>query len=299
MKAFVIFVILLIFTGSTFAQGTTWTPGENGFEFNCSVLEQVQAAIANSETKFLEIAELPLVRVNKIELSVERYLALILIVQFQNDADISLDLTDILGVAINTCNKSDTGNSDRTNNNSNSFNVTATGNANLRSCAGTTCEVVGQVSTGAVLKVIATDGDWYQVEHEGKTAFIASFLTARAPDNLISTDDPYLDPRTGCIVAFDIKRGNADLSIIITGNKRGNVVVDLYRPNESKALKVEGQLDKTFSDTGDPYIYQYYRYNIGWPVGIYGLEFTLNGQTSKVAWEIRDRADYNIYVVCN
>jgi hypothetical protein len=234
-------------------------------------------------------------------MTVERYIARMVVLSLQDDPDTALDMDAIFGPAIAACGddadaQTDTGTSSAS---GDTFNVTTTGNANLRSCAGTNCDLVGQIGAGQTLKVVGVEADWYEVEHEGGTAFIASFLVTRAPDNIIPTDEPYVDARTGCVIAFDIKRGDANMTLILAGDNRGDVVADLFRPNESVALKVEGQLDKTFIDTGDPYIHQYYRFNIGWPVGIYGLEITLNDETSKIAFEVEERADYNVFVLCD
>jgi hypothetical protein len=97
---------------------------------------------------------------------------------------------------------------------------------------------------------------------------------------------------------FDVNRGDADLYVIISGESRDEVIVDIFRPSENSPLRVEGQLDKTFIDSGDPYIHQYYRYNIGWPMGLYNLQIDYGGETTKVAWQMEERGSYRIYVQC-
>lgn len=178
------------------------------------------------------------------------------------------------------------------------FTVVVSGNSNLRSCANTTCSLAGQATAGQILEVIGEEADWYEVKTDDGSAFIASFLVTRGPDATIPVDEAYADSKTGCVIAFDIKRGNMDMNIILAGDSRGEVTVDLYRPKESAPLKVEGQLDKTFIDTGDPYIHQYYRYNLGWPKGLYNLEISRGSLTSKLAWELETTGDYNIFVYC-
>ncbi len=55
--------------------------------------------------------------------------------------------------------------------------VTSTSLVNLRSCANTTCEVVGQASPNEELLVISEEGDWYKVKLSGgEEAFIFSGL---------------------------------------------------------------------------------------------------------------------------
>ena len=60
--------------------------------------------------------------------------------------------------------------------------VTANPYANLRSCAATSCEIVGAAQHGEALTVIDDSGEWYEVQLEsGESAFIAGFLASRNP----------------------------------------------------------------------------------------------------------------------
>lgn len=301
MRVLFTLIFLLSITTAVFAQDETWTPGEDGVEFNCAAVAQVQNLLGDADADLFEVEEVPFARANNQVMTIERYVSRMVVLSLQRNPETSLDANTIFGAAITVCgDDADTEASTETSSASgDTFNVTVTGNANMRSCAGTNCDVVAQAAAGQTLKVVGVEADWYEVELEDGTAFIASFLVTRAPDNIIPTDEPYVDARTGCIIAFDIKRGDADMTLILAGDSRSDVVVDLFRPNESVALRVEGQLDKTFIDTGEPYIHQYYRFNIGWPVGIYGIEITLNGETSKIAYEVEERADYNVFVMCD
>jgi uncharacterized protein YraI len=183
------------------------------------------------------------------------------------------------------------------------FNVIVNGNVNLRSCGGTQCSTVGTAQNGSLLTVLGTeqasDGLWYQVRlDDGSTAFIAGWLTARGPDRVISTDDATNDPATGCIVAFDIKRGDQDLDVILAGDGMNDVIVDVFKPNQSQPVRVDAQLDKTFIDTGDPYIHQIYGWRENWPTGVYQIEVSRNGASSRLAWALERQGDYSIYVYC-
>jgi len=183
------------------------------------------------------------------------------------------------------------------------FSVIVNGNVNLRECAGTHCAVVGTATNGSVLTVLAaeqgTDGEWYLVRrNDGSTAYIASWLTTRGPDAMISTDEAYTDLATMCIVAFDIKRGNTDINVILAGDGRNQVIVDLFKPNQTTAVRVNAQYDKTFIDTGDPYIHQTYRWSEYWPTGVYQLEISRGGETTRLAWELERQGEYNIFVYC-
>ena len=55
------------------------------------------------------------------------------------------------------------------------------GTVNLRSGPGTSYGQVGAVAAGATLQVLGQSGDWHLVRHNGKDAFIASWLTHNSP----------------------------------------------------------------------------------------------------------------------
>ena len=60
--------------------------------------------------------------------------------------------------------------------------VTANPYANLRSCAATSCDIVGTAKHGEAITVINDTADWYEVQLEnGESAFIAGFLARENP----------------------------------------------------------------------------------------------------------------------
>jgi uncharacterized protein YraI len=182
------------------------------------------------------------------------------------------------------------------------FTVTANGNINMRSCAGTNCAVVGQAADGSTLTVLetetATEGEWYRVQSDGGEAWVAGWLTTRGPDTVIDISEPYMDLATGCMVAFDYSRGDPRLHVIITGAGMEDTEVDVFLPGQSQPLPVDAQYDKAFIDTGDLYIDQFYRWNVPWSPGLYQLEIRFDGQTSRLGWELDRQGDYAVYVVC-
>jgi hypothetical protein len=179
------------------------------------------------------------------------------------------------------------------------FNVVTTSNANLRTCAAATCDLAGQVSTGQVLSVIGEDGDWYQVTWENGTAYIASWLTARGPDVYVDLTEGYEDPKTGCQALLRLGRGDGNLDIAISGEKRDDVWVDVYRPNENTPVEVFAQYDKTFIDSDEPYIHQAYYWGTWWPTGTYQLELTLGDTSSMIAFDIPETGGHTLYVQCD
>lgn len=179
------------------------------------------------------------------------------------------------------------------------FNVVVNGNVNVRSCASTTCSIVGQATNGQVLPVLAEDGDWYEVQWESGTAFIASWLTTRGPDVYVDLTEGYLDPITGCSLFLRKNRGDTDLYLAISGERHSDVWVDVYRPNDTAPLDVAAQYDKTFIDTEEVYIQQTYYWGTWWPSGTYRVELTLDGKSSLIGFDFENGVEHLIYVYCD
>jgi uncharacterized protein YgiM (DUF1202 family) len=297
-----ILVILLLLVNTAYAQDTNWLAGGDGVEYNCDTFAEVSTAITdNDDQAVIDLGNEIIARLEDgDEISLNNFISSIVMSSLVQDNDAAITADDLFAVMTTTCNGDAEVEETSTVSSVDAFTVVVNGDVNLRACAGTQCEVLQVADSGSFLSVIGIDGDWYQVELEdGATAFIASNLTTRGPDAVISVDDFYTDPKTGCEVAFNMKRGDAAINLIISGEQRFDVLVDLYRPNETHALRVEGQLEKQFTDTDEPYIHQYYSWNVSWPLGVYQLEITLDGETSKIAWDLETRGDYNVFVMCD
>ena len=258
-KLYFLAAVILMGTVSVFAQD--WVESsDSGAEYNC---ELVSAIIE-------EYGDRPYARENG---AVQTFAEFHAICAAADDADTQTAATD--------------------------FKVTVNQNVNLREGAGTSFSRVGQAKAGEILEVVAEDGDWYEVKFERGTAFIAGWLTTRLPDVVIETNEPHAIMDLGCIVVPDSSRGNdMDISFVIAGERHDDVIVDLYRPNEENPLRVDRQLDKTFIDTGDVYILQVYRWNQWFPTGIYTIEVKLDRKSYKMAWNVTERAEYNVHVYC-
>ena len=166
------------------------------------------------------------------------------------------------------------------------FRVIPNNNLNLRACATTECDRVGQVQAGTELPVYAVEGDWYQVQVDGELVWVAGWLTTRAPDKLLETKEFYRDSNTGCDIVIAREAGSTrDLAVLRSGAYRREVQVNVFLPDSGDALRVQGRFDDTFTDTGDPYILQYYSRSVNWPNGLYRIEVSLGRATSMFGWE--------------
>ena len=263
--------VILVLVGATFAFAQEWVESESGAEFNCDTINMIVAEFGDES--------------------------------FSRSEHGTVTLQQFFSSLIQDCAVSPSQAATQRGMESSSstdFKVTVNSTVNVRDCAGTTCTLVGTTKNGDILEVIGEDGDWYKIKFDGGTAFIASWLTERLPDALIETDEPYFIDSANCFVVPSSSRSSdMDINVIITGDRKEDVVVDLYRPNNDAALRVEGQLDKTFIDTGETYIHQYYYWNIRWPTGIYNIEVEMDNVVHRIAWNVTERADYNFFVSCD
>jgi hypothetical protein len=294
---FSLILCILLLASSAYAQDEEWAESENGLEYNCTLLTEVQTALDEGDSESLNDLQNEIFVRNEDgdEWSLASYTGSATLALLGSGEDVTNEV--LFAAASSACGTIET--TTTTEDDGQGFNVVVDGNVNLRSCAGTDCDVVGQAADGSILRVVRVDGDWYEVEFEGGTAFIASWLVVRGPDLVIETDEVYRNEEMGCFVAFDIQRGDTDMNIIIAGDRQNDIFVDLYRPNETSPLDVEGQLNKNFTDTGEPYIHQYYNWGLYWPRGIYQLEIRLDDESVMLAWELEEDGEYNIFVVCD
>ncbi len=294
----VIFILVVSVANAQDTGNETWKKNTDGtMEYNCQIFPNV----INSGGQLSTFSDQIVARDQEgHELTLQEFVGSKVMIVLSQDTSSFVGFDSIFNDPKNTCSGTGAKNTETTHIlQADSFVVIVNGNVNLRSCPSTDCDVVGSASNGSSLTVLGINGDWYQVQRDSGTAFIASRLTTRGPDAIIQVDEPYLDTKTGCLIVFDIKRGDMDINFILSGTNRSDVLADLYRPNEIHPLPVAAQLDKTFIDTNEPYIYQYYQWNVSWPLGTYQLELSLNGKTSKLAWELQTRGNYNIYVDCS
>ncbi len=297
-KSILSIMSLLIFVGLIYAQDSEWQSLEDSdMEYNCEVLTTVLNAIETNDTEAAtDFLGDDFIRIDDKEIDVEGFIGIRTTELLLNESEITVDTLFV--DATTACNVE--AESNVASSPDDTFNVIVNGNVNVRSCASTDCEVVGQAVNGSVLTVLEEQDDWYEFEFEGESAYIASWLTERGPDVYIEDlSEVYVDERTGCTIIADVRRGDMEMQFIIFGDERNSVFVDLYRPNDDNALDVEAQLDKTFTDTGEPYIQQYYHWGLYWYVGVHEIEISYGGETSRIAWNASSQADYNLFVTCD
>ncbi|MCY3719245.1 MAG: hypothetical protein OXG07_06770, partial [Anaerolineaceae bacterium] len=109
---------------------------------------------------------------------------------------------------------------------------------------------------------------------------------------------PWKDERTGCEIEVTSKRQLFDLNILLAGNKRDEIKVEIFRPGEGNPLQESGRSESQFSETDIPYTLLYF-HELNVDEGVFRLKTDLEGHTRVVGWH-QDREDvHTILVFCD
>lgn len=195
------------------------------------------------------------------------------------------------------------------------FQVTTNYKLIPRSCASTQCEKVGQVAAGTEVSVYAVEDGWYQVLVDGELVWLAGWLTTGAPSPtlwptrpprptrtptpewMLRADRIYQDRITGCVVLVDSEGFDDDLNIILVGDQREDVYVDVFRRGEWKPLRVTGRF-RDIARSNEPIIWQYYSEDQVTRYSWYQLRIELDERFSLLEWNTRS-GNQDIFVICN
>ena len=178
------------------------------------------------------------------------------------------------------------------------FNVVTNDALNLRACAGTDCERVGQVPGGTTLPVHAVEGDWYQALVNGELVWLAGWLTTRAPDMFLEDTSMILDERTGCTVLLGARQFFDVLHILVGGERHEDVRFEFYAPGESAPLSHSERsvIELEESGTMIEHVYEDVLLSAGAP---YRLLVELEGRSNLVEWVPAQDGGTAIFIICN
>ena len=145
-RLFFLLVVIVLGTATTFGQD--WVSSSAGDRlYNCDVVKSLDHNFGDQVY----------VRFNDTEYTVEEFHALTV-------PDCS---TEPVAIAVTS---------------EETFKITVDNAVNLRECAGTSCSRVGRALSGDFFEVVGEDGEWFEIEYENTTAFIAGWLTKRVVD---------------------------------------------------------------------------------------------------------------------
>ena len=116
---------------------------------------------------------------------------------------------------------------------------------------------------------------------------------------MLELEEAHHDPITGCIVVLFPLSADDDLDLLLQGERREEVAARVLGPDESRPRTADGRLDRTFADSDEPYILQYYSANQDWPAGLYRLELELEGQVSQFGWHMEAPRDQSLLILCD
>ncbi len=120
---------------------------------------------------------------------------------------------------------------------------------------------------------------------------------AAGPVRVLETDVIYRDDHSGCDFMVQPEGMDADLNVVLAGDRRHAVRARVFQPGSPEIPLVwTGRLVRSFTDTGEPILVQYYRADDPWPAGLYQLEIELDGAATRVSWRL-ERTDNEIILV--
>ena len=173
--------------------------------------------------------------------------------------------------------------------------------SNLFECADSSCEKLRRVLRGEVLEVVGIQEDWYEVATDDGSAFVFNFHVVPGPYDIIQPDEQFV-LRSGpeCVIV-PVTSGDAVSLVLIlrTGPALYDMTVGLYRPLEDTVLRVEKEVENTFTNDNQTYIIQRYHSSINFPTGIYTIAITLDQATYRVGFNMVQEAAYIVHVGCN
>lgn len=118
-------------------------------------------------------------------------------------------------------------------------------------------------------------------------------------DDTIDIYEGYTSRAQTCFILADVSRSSTDsLSIILSGERQDDVIVDIFRPESIEHEPVQSQRVNTFVDTGNVYILQTYS-SRAWALGTYRLRIELGLITRTFDFELTQQGDTDIFVHCD
>ena len=167
-------------------------------------------------------------------------------------------------------------------------------------CADSDCEKINRVMRWQAWKVVGLSEGWYEVYVEGETGFIAASDVMPGPYALFQVDEQHVLRYSECVMVPQRKPQEfRHIAIIKAGPAYREIEVALYKPAVETAQDVLEEVEREFSNNGQPYILQIHTRDDHYPNGVYIVELTWDGLTFRYGFEAQEPALYYIHVYCN
>ena len=127
----------------------------------------------------------------------------------------------------------------------------------------------------------------------------AAPVTTPAPARLLEMGETWRDSATGCnLIVARVADEAGDLAVLLTGEGRREVRVDVYQPGASAALPLADSLEGSVDVMGNPVIIRTWPEIPRWEPGRYRFEIGLGDASSVFAWEMTRPGEYSLLVDC-
>ncbi len=172
--------------------------------------------------------------------------------------------------------------------------------SNVFECADSDCEQLTRIMRWLAWPVVGLSEGWYEIALEEETGFVAATDVAPGPLRLLQVDEQHVLQYADCImVPQRMPEKFRYIAIIKGGPAYREMEVALYKPAIDTALEIHEEIDREFSNNGQPYILQFYSRADYFPTGVYIVELTWKGLTFRYGFNAQEHALYYIHVYCN
>lgn len=188
----------------------------------------------------------------------------------------------------------------------------------LLACLDGSCEADEYLERGAALpvvdRVLQEDEQWYEVTREFKhyldveaadaTAFVPAEDVVSGPAGFIELEGDYaiLHEDHMPLCRIHTLQGAKDRMLLVSlksGPAYEDMQVDIYKPFSESPLYVMRELEKTFKDSGLPYINLVFDWlDHGSQLGIYTVHLTLDSITYQFGMDLKEVAVYYFLIHC-
>lgn len=167
-------------------------------------------------------------------------------------------------------------------------------------CAGSDCEFVYGFLRGEALPVVGLSDGWYEVALEDGTGFVAEAQVVPGPYGFLHVGEQHVLEYADCIMIPQRRpKDYTFITIIKSGPAYQEMEVALYEPLSDKPLGIYDEMEKEFSNNGQPYILQIPGPVDDFPNGIYIVQLAWGNLTFNYGFDLREPDVYDIHVYCN
>ena len=172
--------------------------------------------------------------------------------------------------------------------------------ASLYDCADRACKVVEHLNASDILDITAVGDDWLTVRRGARSLYLqSSELDKLSLEMRVTETNPTFQLHAGCFITPHLGPG-ADMAveIIIAGNRRNQVTVDLQAPGAAEALPIASRVEAKDPHFSFPVITQRYDKNLKLTPGEFILDLESDARNYRMVWEVTRAGPYRVTFGC-